>query len=671
VKELCIFQDLDPNEKRRIFKSIPLDTNFWSEFEFMLLTENMRQKEDSPFAELLNRVRFGCPSLYDINKLKARLIDESTTGCSIDKAVEKFIEISNEQPGIMCLFPKTEQVNKFNESITKRLKIGLRHINAIDSNFNHKLFQKNPNYKPRKKLKAKVIKKTNQTAGLETVLSIGIGSRIMLRRNLDVNLGLVNGALGSVTDFVAISSDDESVLKIKIKFDNIEKEQYIDRFIADYEYQKRVYISRSQFPLSLAWAITIHKSQGLSLSAVMLDLGPDIFEPGMAYVALSRARVLNKVYLIDFDPTSLYCSSNAVKEYQRLAKLFNTPMDDANRSNILPIGIDTSRSKRYQNAEKKDKLSNLEKETSNLVTSAGERNTNESTELIMINIHKNQKLTAYPLKLINNDNSCFANSNLQCLLHLGQTHLDSIYSSTSEYSKIFQVYHYAMYSSPKLYNSLALREFVGKNMRPNHYTDGTEQDAFLFYLDWYRRVSNVIQTSFKFTHFIKIRCTCGHENLREDNAARYINIPLNNQNRSSPFNCSFFNNVFENCTNCDKVTQCTFNHHFQFPNECKYVVLTIQLFSQSPNSPKIRSKLVNYDVNNMILPTGSSNGATFRVRAIIIRSGETISTGHYFAWVRGLNEDAWYKICDQAGTKRFVKLPNNLDNIVMMYLEKI
>ena len=62
-----IFKTMSPETKRNIFQSIPLTVNFWEEFEFDELVENMRQRDDPGFAAILNRIRFGNSTIDDIN----------------------------------------------------------------------------------------------------------------------------------------------------------------------------------------------------------------------------------------------------------------------------------------------------------------------------------------------------------------------------------------------------------------------------------------------------------------------------------------------------------------------------------------------------------------------------------------------------------------------------
>ena len=62
------------------------------------------------------------------------------------------------------------------------------------------------------------------------------------------------------------------------------------------------FAARTQIPLRLAWAVTTHRSQGASLDSALVDIGASNFEYGQAYVALSRARSLEALYVHDFDP---------------------------------------------------------------------------------------------------------------------------------------------------------------------------------------------------------------------------------------------------------------------------------------------------------------------------------------------------------------------------------
>ena len=85
--------------------------------------------------------------------------------------------------------------------------------------------------------------------------------------------------------------------------------------------QQGVTLQRTQLPLVPCWAATIHKVQGLSLDAAVIDLGPSMFEDGMAYVALSRVCTLDGVALLDLVASKIKASALVQHEMARLRAL--------------------------------------------------------------------------------------------------------------------------------------------------------------------------------------------------------------------------------------------------------------------------------------------------------------------------------------------------------------
>lgn len=165
------------------------------------------------------------------------------------------------------------------------------------------------------------------TAGLEAELTVAVGARVMLRRNIDTKHGLVNGSIGTIT---AITSQ-----RITVKFDHITEPYPIERVKSKFMLMKSFFIYRKQFPLILAYAVTIHKCQGLSLNCAIIDLSNKIFSPGMAYVALSRVRSLDGLYLTDLDPSSIMVSNSCLEEINRLRSLYrkDLPLYEITESN--------------------------------------------------------------------------------------------------------------------------------------------------------------------------------------------------------------------------------------------------------------------------------------------------------------------------------------------------
>ena len=113
----------------------------------------------------------------------------------------------------------------------------------------------------------------------------------MLRRNIDITLGLVNGAIGTVRS-IKYSVDQAGVVEsILVDFGDVtsdDKLHQLTRVKSKFQIPEKAYVIRQQFPITIAYSITIHKSQGLTLRNVVIDIGNSVFCCGQTYVALSR-----------------------------------------------------------------------------------------------------------------------------------------------------------------------------------------------------------------------------------------------------------------------------------------------------------------------------------------------------------------------------------------------
>jgi ATP-dependent DNA helicase PIF1 len=142
----------------------------------------------------------------------------------------------------------------------------------------------------------------------EKTLKLKVGTQVMCIANLTLcgELQIANGSQGTVVGF------NEKNMPC-VKFNNITNPIVITNFIWKSEHNKRVAVS--QIPLIYSWAITIHKAQGLTLENAIIDIGSNIFAYGQTYVALSRVKSLNGLYLTHFDYTKILCNPIVKKFY--------------------------------------------------------------------------------------------------------------------------------------------------------------------------------------------------------------------------------------------------------------------------------------------------------------------------------------------------------------------
>jgi len=140
------------------------------------------------------------------------------------------------------------------------------------------------------------VEKMDKNGSYVPELTLRKGAQVMLLTNKDVEHGLVNGSRGIIERFC----DGPEPLPM-VKFRNgeviiIEPTTWASEDVEGLE--------RQQIPLRLAYAITIHKAQGATLDCALIDIGDNTFEYGQAYVALSRVRSLDCLYIWDLKPSA-------------------------------------------------------------------------------------------------------------------------------------------------------------------------------------------------------------------------------------------------------------------------------------------------------------------------------------------------------------------------------
>ncbi len=204
------------------------------------------------------------------------------------------------------IFATNKEVHRHNADTVHALHTDIITIDAED-------YRKDPRTGAMKRQNKPVIGKKDDL--LDTI-QVAVGVRIMVTRNLDVEDGIVNGCFGKISNIVTKTRDGiDTVQMLGLQLDSPSAGQkYRKRVQGDED--NLVYIERSeenlgkgavrrQFPIKLAYACTAHKVQGMTMQSAVVSL-KKIFEPGMAYVALSRTTSLHGLHITDFNEKKIY-----------------------------------------------------------------------------------------------------------------------------------------------------------------------------------------------------------------------------------------------------------------------------------------------------------------------------------------------------------------------------
>ncbi|HVO29065.1 MAG TPA: PIF1 family DEAD/DEAH box helicase [Candidatus Paceibacterota bacterium] len=183
-----------------------------------------------------------------------------------------------------------------------RLYTHNENVDALNAAELRKLAEPEVVYDATERGPAKLVEKLKKDNRIDRVV-LRKGARVMFTRN-NRGMGYVNGTLGEVVDFAA---GDESVEVMPVVFTFDRRRILVTREQWEVEEDGKVAASVRQMPLKLAWAITVHKSQGMTLDAAEIDLSR-AFDRGMGYVALSRVKRLENISLLGLNDLALQVS---------------------------------------------------------------------------------------------------------------------------------------------------------------------------------------------------------------------------------------------------------------------------------------------------------------------------------------------------------------------------
>lgn len=163
----------------------------------------------------------------------------------------------------------------------------------------------------------------------EKTLRLKVGTLVMCTANIDVDRGICNGSQGVVVGYGEAAT---AILPEELMRKPASTPQMVPvvRFangltmkIAPYPRQSEEFpcVIVAQVPLCLAWALTIHKIQGATLDMAEMDIGRSIFAEGQSYVALSRVKTLDGLYLSEFNSTKIRANPLVVEFYNSFPQI--------------------------------------------------------------------------------------------------------------------------------------------------------------------------------------------------------------------------------------------------------------------------------------------------------------------------------------------------------------
>jgi len=262
-------KDMEENAQTAIIKELPArfayDSPAWTRAKPMVcyLTEQYRQDDDNYLA-VLTAIRHGVFGDEHLRHLESRKVGaRGAPACSVGGPEQA-----------PKLFSHNVDVDRVNDEMLAKLPDASRKFIMSARG------------------RDRVTDALKKSCLSPETLALKIGAAVMFTKN-NLKEGFANGTLGTVSDF----NEDSRYPIVKMRNGRQIEVAPMDWMVED---NGKIIGQISQLPLRLAWAITVHKSQGMSMDEAVMDLS-DVFEFGQGYVALSRVRRLSGLYLLGWN----------------------------------------------------------------------------------------------------------------------------------------------------------------------------------------------------------------------------------------------------------------------------------------------------------------------------------------------------------------------------------
>ena len=284
------FYQLPPVTKSDLPCDFSFNTNCWNEIiDYTIILDTCYRQKNDTLIDFLNTIRLG-----QYNDTIITQLDKYTK----TKLTNTYTH----------LYPNKHNVNQLN----------IKKLNELEG----KLVQHS----------AKIISKGGSKTTefpkdsiISEHLMLKKGALVIINKNIDMKQGLVNG---KQCLFESINSNGQLTVFIDGIKHNLSKQRW--------EFPN-YYIE--QYPICLAWALTIHKSQGMGIDYLSVDIGSNIFNDGQAYVALSRATNPEHLHIKNYDLTSIRCNQEVKDFYKNIEEIMNKWKKETSNNKIYYINI--------------------------------------------------------------------------------------------------------------------------------------------------------------------------------------------------------------------------------------------------------------------------------------------------------------------------------------------